>query len=184
MTRLRFQGLCPYPPEDKVDDWGLTLEQQESHVEQFRQLLEQRGCWRKDDHDYYTLLRFVRARNYELDKAFKMWSDSLAWRKEFDVDAILDNFVFHEREQFLMAYPQGYHKTDKLGRPIYIQLLGKIDITTLKKITTEERMVKFHIQEYERCGQFIFPVCSRIAGRQIDQTFGIMDVKGRCPCML
>jgi hypothetical protein len=56
------------------------------------------------DADYYTLLRFVRARNYELDKAFKMWSDSLAWRKEFDVDAILDNFVFHEREQFLMAY--------------------------------------------------------------------------------
>ena len=32
------------------------------------------------------------------------------------------------------------------GRPIYIQLLGKIDISTLKKITTEERMVKFHIQ--------------------------------------
>ncbi|KAI8473261.1 MAG: CRAL-TRIO domain-containing protein, partial [Monoraphidium minutum] len=128
--------------------------------------------------DYYALLRFLRARNYEHDRAFKMWSDSMAWRREFDVDAILDNFSFHEREQFLMAYPQGYHKTDKMGRPIYIQLLGKIDIGTLKKITTEERMVKFHIQEYERCGRFIFPVCSRIAGRQIDQTFGIMDVKG------
>lgn len=29
---------------------------------------------------------------------------------------------------------------------MYIQLLGKIDINTLKQITTEERMVKFHIQ--------------------------------------
>ena len=74
--------------------------------------------------------------------------------------------------------PQGYHKTDRLGRPVYIQLLGRIDIGALKRITTEERMVKFHIQEYERCGRFIFPVCSRLAGRQVDQTFGIMDVKG------
>lgn len=64
--------------------------------------------------DYYTLLRFLRARNYELDKAMKMWLDTLEWRKEYEVDTILDAFVFHEREQFLMAYPQGYHKTDKL----------------------------------------------------------------------
>lgn len=61
---------------------------------------------------------------------------------------------------------------------MYIQLLGKIDINTLKQITTEERMIKFHIQEYERCGKVIMPICSKLAGRQIDQTFGIMDVKG------
>jgi len=64
------------------------------------------------------------------------------------------------------------------GRPIYIQLLGKIDISTLKQITSEERMIKFHIQEYERCGKIIMPICSSLRGRQIDQTFGIMDVKG------
>jgi hypothetical protein len=64
--------------------------------------------------DYYTLLRFLRARNYLYDKAMKMWLDTLEWRKEYEVDNILENFVFHEREQFLMAYPQGYHKTDKL----------------------------------------------------------------------
>lgn len=28
MTRLKFQGVVPYPPEDKIDDWGLTVEQQ------------------------------------------------------------------------------------------------------------------------------------------------------------
>jgi hypothetical protein len=28
MTRVKFQGLVPYPPEDKLDDWGLTPEQQ------------------------------------------------------------------------------------------------------------------------------------------------------------
>jgi hypothetical protein len=43
-----------------------------------------------------------------------MWLDTIAWRREYDVDNILENFVFHEKEQFLMCYPQGYHKTDKL----------------------------------------------------------------------
>lgn len=28
MTRLQFAGLMPYPPEDRLDDWGLTPEQQ------------------------------------------------------------------------------------------------------------------------------------------------------------
>jgi hypothetical protein len=28
MTRVQFQGLVPFPPEDRVDDWGLTLDQQ------------------------------------------------------------------------------------------------------------------------------------------------------------
>lgn len=70
--------------------------------------------WMPSAADYYTLLRFLRARNYEFDKAVRMWMDTLDWRGEYEVDGILDNFMFHEREQFLMAYPQGYHKTDKL----------------------------------------------------------------------
>lgn len=32
------------------------------------------------------------------------------------------------------------------GRPVYIQLLGQIDIAEMKRVTTEERMIKFHIQ--------------------------------------
>jgi len=28
MTRLKFQGLVPYPPLDRLDDWGLSPEQQ------------------------------------------------------------------------------------------------------------------------------------------------------------
>jgi hypothetical protein len=74
--------------------------------------------------------------------------------------------------------PQGYHKTDKMGRPVYIQHLGKIDIVTIKQITTEDRMIKYHIQEWERCIKQILPVCSKLQARSIDQTFGIMDVKG------
>lgn len=66
------------------------------------------------------------------------------------------------------------------GRPVYIQQLGQVNVTQLKKVTTEDRMLKFHIQEYERCVKVIMPICSHIRQKQIDQTFGIMDVRGEC----
>ena len=56
-------------------------------------------------------------------------------------------------------------------------------------------MLKFHVQEYERCLHVIMPACSKATGRHIEQTFAILDVKGEpvwplgdgiiyhaCPC--
>lgn len=64
------------------------------------------------------------------------------------------------------------------GRPIYIQHLGQINMKKMYEVTTEERMLKFHVQEYERCARYIMPACSIVAGRHIDQTFAVIDLKG------
>lgn len=45
-------------------------------------------------------------------------------------------------------------------------------------MTTDERAVNYHIQEYERCLKVIFPICSFLHGRQLDKSFAIIDVKG------
>ena len=68
------------------------------------------------------------------------------------------------------------------GRPIYVQHLGMIDMKKMLEVTDEERIIKFHVQEYERCARYIMPACSRAAGRHIDQTFAIIDVKGTAEC--
>ena len=39
-------------------------------------------------------------------------------------------------------------------------------------------MLKFHVQEYERCLHYIMPACSKICGYHMDQTFAIIDVSG------
>eukprot|EP00798_Chlamydomonas_sp_ICE-L_P006931 gene6931-30915_t len=175
---LKFQGRRDYPLETGNDDWGLTPAQQESYVEQFRRGLAAKEAWKEDHHDYFYLRRFLRARTYDLEKSTLMWLNHMKWKEDFGVDNILNDFYFNERDQFIEAYPQGYHKIDKIGRPVYIQSLGKINMALIKKTTTEERMLKFHIQEYERARKVILPICSRLSGRHIDQTFGIMDVKG------
>ncbi|GAX74790.1 hypothetical protein CEUSTIGMA_g2237.t1 [Chlamydomonas eustigma] len=175
---LKYQGKRDWPLIPGIDDWGLTTEQQESYVEQFRRILESKNAYSEEEHDYFILRRFLRARTYDLEKATAMWLNHLAWEKEFSVNSILQDFYFPERDAFIKSYPQGYHKVDREGRPIYIQQAGKIDIVKLKKICSEDKMIKFHIQEYERCRKVILPICSRLAGHHIDQTFGIMDVTG------
>eukprot|EP00210_Caulerpa_lentillifera_P000964 g931.t2 len=174
---VSFKLKRKYPPEADVDDWGLSVAEQDAKVEELRAILVARGAWR-DSYDIYTLLRFLRAREYEVDKALSMFLDHIQWRQENRVDHILDEFEFKEREEFLSIYPQGYHKTDKEGHPVYIQHLGRVDMSKIREITSEERMMKYHIQEYERCLDQIFPICSKLVGKQIDKSFAIMDVKG------
>jgi hypothetical protein len=128
--------------------------------------------------DYHTLLRFLRAREYDQKKATDMYLSHLKWRAEHNVDTILKDFHFTEREHYLQVYPQGYYMTDKEGRPISIQHLGKVDPKRIKEITTEERMIMYHVQEYERFLKQIAPVCSKVAEKHIDKMFVIMDVKG------
>lgn len=131
--------------------------------------------------DSHTLLRFLRARDYDIPKAVAMFTAHLKWRQENDVDTVLTDFDFNEREQYLAVYPQGYYNTDKKGRPVSIQHLGQINPKRIMQITSEDRMIRYHIQEYERFLRTIAPVCSRVAGRHIDQTMAILDVKGAPP---
>ena len=161
--------------------------------------------------DIHMLRRYLRARGHDLAKAKAMFLAHIQWEKDFGV-AELDQFEFTERDAVISVYPQGYHKVDKQVRallkawlclhliksqgclldrdsvllsqcrPIYIQHLGQVNIKKIYDVTTEDRMLKFHVQEWERCIKYIFPACSKVAGRHIDQIFSILDVKGTC-CM-
>lgn len=75
-------------------------------------------------------------------------------------------------------YPHTYHKTDKLGRPIYIELMSKVDLSELFKITTEDRMIRYYIKEYERTTLYRFPNCSRVSNKIIEQSIVILDMEG------
>jgi hypothetical protein len=79
--------------------------------------------------------------------------------------------------QVKSLYPHGYHKTDKNGRPIYIEIISKVNLTDLFKVTTEERMMKNYVKGYERLMNHIFPSCSKSAGKLIEQSLTILDMK-------
>jgi hypothetical protein len=69
-------------------------------------------------------------------------------------------FDYPEVNDVKIYYPHGFHKTDRLGRPIYIERIGALNIKRLWATTTAERMELYKIREYEKMVSIRMPASS------------------------
>ncbi|CAM6109709.1 unnamed protein product [Calypogeia fissa] len=153
-------------------------EEDQKAVDDLRNLLLSENLLPARHDDYHILLRFLRARKYDKQKAKEMWENTLAWRREFGADTIEEDYDYKELEAVKSFYPQGHHGLDKEGRPIYIERIGKVDAVKLLQVTTLDRYLRYHVLEFERTLNWKFPAASLAAKKHIDSTTTILDVAG------
>lgn len=172
--------LASYPqvaaPTQQTGYTSNLTEEQEQIWQQFEHDLKQMGYEKRLDKA--SLLRFLRARKFDLAKAKQMFVNCEKWRKEFGTDTILTDFHYDEKPLVAKMYPQYYHKTDKDGRPVYYEELGKVYLPEMLKITTQDRMLKNLVWEYEAFTNNRLPACSRKQGYLVETSCTILDLKG------
>lgn len=113
---------------------------QEKALAELRKLLEDAGFIERLDDS--TLLRFLRARKFDVQLAKEMFENCEKWRKDYGTDTILQDFHYDEKPLIAKFYPQYYHKTDKDGRPVYFEELGAVNLHEMNKVTSEEEDVE------------------------------------------
>jgi hypothetical protein len=110
----------PPPPPEEVSIWGIPLLQ--------------------DERSDVILLKFLRARDFKVKDAFAMLKNTVRWRKEFGIDALLDEDLGSDWDKVVFT-----HGVDKEGHSVCYNVFGEFSNKELYQNTfvDEEKRSKF-----------------------------------------
>ena len=122
----------------------------------------------------HNLLRFLIARDLDINKALTMFINVNTWRKNIPITDI----NISEIKKIKKLFPSYWLTLDKYSHPVYIECPGIINMKNLMKITTIESMTNIYIQNSEYMFTHLYKSLSNENNLNITQTLSIIDLKG------
>lgn len=161
---------------------GNLSSEQQSALDKFRAELRRRKLLGEGALPAYLevqLLRFLRARNFDVAAAAEMYSKSEAWKREIGLDRLCREFNFEERDLVAKhGWCMYFHKTDRLGRPIFIQDLSGIDPARVFQHTTPDRIMQHFAVTLEKAVRERYDACTEHAGHLVDDNYMVLNLQG------
>ncbi|TFK35018.1 CRAL-TRIO domain-containing protein [Crucibulum laeve] len=154
---------------------NLTTPQQQT-LDKLKKELQDEGNWVEERMDDAFLLRFLRARKFDFVQTKTMLLSAEQWRKDFGVEEIVKSFTYDEKPEIDKYYQLYYHKIDRDGRPVYVELLGNLNVKALYAATTPERLLQRLVYEYEKSSSLRLPACSSATGHPVENFCTIFDL--------
>ncbi|XP_062381807.1 SEC14-like protein 1 [Sardina pilchardus] len=174
-----LSDTLPGSPDDKLDaDYirrylGELTPLQESCLIRLRQGLQEthKGKIPKEQH----VLRFLRSRDFSVEKAREALCHTLTWRKQFHIDPLLSSW--HCPQLLHDYYTGGWHHHDNDGRPLYILRLGQMDTKGLVRALGEETLLR-HVLSINEEGLRRCEENTNVFGKPISCWTCLVDLEG------
>ncbi|WVR04897.1 hypothetical protein IAU60_001909 [Kwoniella sp. DSM 27419] len=168
----------------------LTADQQAA-FDEFKRVSGERGVYKEGSppsHDDATLLRYLRARRFQVEPAVQHFSSTEQYRQQNRLIELYDEMDVDEYEQARRLF---IGRRDRRGFPITLFEVAKLDMkavtayeraTGLSQATTSAKMLRLFAL-YEFFSRFVSPWCSSVPTRPhyptpITQGTNVVDISG------
>ena len=133
--------------------------------------------------DDCCLLRFLRARKFDLEKSKEMWDGHQVWRQESQVNAATEmsdkELTGLELSELCELLPTGYKGQDRWGRPIMIKTFGHCNLKKLlRKVDGNSASIVLWEARNSELLKSVYAYHSYQNKRHIENFFGITDLEG------
>lgn len=133
-------------------------------------------------HPKLTLLRYLRANKFSVEKAIDKMKLNIEWRLKMNVKELIAlkpaEILGCEMSELVQFFPHWQSGFDKHGRPVlYKQYNNHFDASTILKLSSTEAITKYHIWEQEACMRLCYEQ-SKKSGHIVETITAVIDVKG------
>ncbi|PYI06145.1 CRAL/TRIO domain-containing protein [Aspergillus sclerotiicarbonarius CBS 121057] len=177
---------------------------QEKKLTDFKKLSEEKGYYKperdgeKASHDDATMLRFLRARKFDIDGAWGQFKDTEDWRRDNAIESLYENIEVDSYDAARRMYPQWTGRRDRRGIPVYVfeikhlnsKNMAAYNSTMSSSESTSETHQSSAVPQrllrlfalYENLLNFVMPLCSQLSRPNpetpIVTSTNIVDVSG------